>query len=221
MTGYAIELRVSQGILQPPALDPPGRLARDVDLVNNGLTFSGRPGRRTVFGARSGIRHALAQDRASITFGSQSDLVRHWIVAIRLKVDRDWTWDGLQALEIYRDGNPVGTMEARAFGHDTIGRLGRSTPSASRTNSFRGEFYSVGVHPASMANSSLSAFGSELCSSTVKKSMRYYLVAARRKRSRTRRRPLPVQPESTSYGDQGPGWFDQRTWVFHEKRPAL
>ena len=113
LTGFVKQMRAAQGILQPPALDPPLRLARDLDLNCNQLTFSARAGRRTLFGAGQGIRHALAPDRASITFSSQSDLVRHWIVAIRLKLDRDWTWDGLaeQGIGIYREGNLVGTMD--------------------------------------------------------------------------------------------------------------
>jgi hypothetical protein len=87
-------------------------LAHDLGLECDHLTFSAPRGRRTLFGAGKGIHHALAPDRASITFGSQSDLVRHWIIAIRLKLERDWTWDGLadQGLEIYRDGNLAGTV---------------------------------------------------------------------------------------------------------------
>lgn len=102
--------------LQP---DPPpgsnhaaGRLAEQLGLSNSGLTFSGKRGKRTVFGCAGPLRHTLAPDLSSITFASASDLIRQWIVAIRLRLNRDWTWDALDAVsfEIERDGVVVGTV---------------------------------------------------------------------------------------------------------------
>jgi hypothetical protein len=112
-TGFVRELRQAQGIVQPPALNAPQRLARDLDLENDQLSMWAKPGRRTLFGASTAIRHILAPDHASITFSAQSDLIRHWIIAIRVQLDRDWTWDGLleRGITIFRDGNPVGTVD--------------------------------------------------------------------------------------------------------------
>jgi hypothetical protein len=112
-TGFIQELRQQQGVFQPPALNAPQRLARDLDLENEQLGMWARPGRRTLFGASSAIRHTLAPDHASITFSAQSDLIHHWIVAIRVELDRDWTWEGLieRGVVVLRDGKPVGTID--------------------------------------------------------------------------------------------------------------
>ena len=54
--------------------------------------LSANAGQRTVFGCSSALRHTLNPDAASITFSSKSDLTRHWIVVVRLTLDRDWSW---------------------------------------------------------------------------------------------------------------------------------
>jgi hypothetical protein len=108
--------------LQPDP--PPGpsnagaRLAQQLGLVNTGLTFTGHRGRRTVFGCAGALRHTLAPDRSAITFAAASDLVRQWIIAIHVQLDRDWTWDALAqtSFEIERDGQVIGAIEmARAI----------------------------------------------------------------------------------------------------------
>jgi hypothetical protein len=88
-------------------------LARQLALEVSGLTFAGKAGRRTVFGCSSALRHALAPDAASITFGAKSDLTLRWIIAVRVQLDRDWTWEGLATpgFEIVRKGyGRVGTI---------------------------------------------------------------------------------------------------------------
>lgn len=103
--GIFLQPDVSPGMpaipLPPPApgerrREPPGdlaeRLAHHLDLPLAGLTFSSHPGRRTVYGASAALRHTLAPDAAAITWSTKSDLERHWIVPIRLTLDRDWTW---------------------------------------------------------------------------------------------------------------------------------
>ena len=103
--------------LQPDP--PPGpsnaaaRLAQQLGLVNTGLTFTARRGRRIVFGCAGALRHTLTPDRSAITFAAASDLIRQWIIAIRVQLDRDWTWDALAqtSLEIERDGRVIGTIE--------------------------------------------------------------------------------------------------------------
>lgn len=88
------------------------RLAHQLGLARSGLTLSARGGRRLVIGAARGLRHTLNPDRSSITFATKDDLTRHWLVCIRLTLDRDWTWDALApvAFEVRRDGALVGEI---------------------------------------------------------------------------------------------------------------
>ncbi|WP_345408484.1 hypothetical protein [Nonomuraea salmonea] len=62
-----------------------------------------------MFGCSAALRHTLAPDSSAITFAAKADLTRRWIVAIRLTLRRDWTWDALdpQGLEIIRDDTEV------------------------------------------------------------------------------------------------------------------
>ena len=70
-------------------------LASALNLPLTGQTITAPPGRRILFGAQSTLRHTLPQDRSSITFSTQKDLINHWIVVQHLILDRDWTWRGL------------------------------------------------------------------------------------------------------------------------------
>ncbi|KAI9770029.1 MAG: hypothetical protein M1839_003293 [Geoglossum umbratile] len=83
------------------------RFATALNIRNDGLTFRAQPGRRVVFACSSALHYVLGPDRASITFSSQSDLALHWITAIRLIIDRDWSWDGIpeNGISIQRDQN--------------------------------------------------------------------------------------------------------------------
>jgi hypothetical protein len=96
--------------------NPIGRLADELQLAVNGLCIRGRQGRRTVFGASGAMRHILAPDNSSVTFASNTDLTLHWIIALRLTVDRDWTWSGLAptGVSIQCDGIEVGRIETRS-----------------------------------------------------------------------------------------------------------
>jgi hypothetical protein len=53
--------------------------------------------------------HVLGPDRASVTFVSQAALALHWIVAIRLTLKRDWTWDGFppDGIKVTRDERTI------------------------------------------------------------------------------------------------------------------
>ena len=73
----------------------PQRLANELDLQVDGLTLSGRAGQRLVFGASPALRHTLSGDHSAITFAALTELLNHWVVALRVSIDRDWTWDGL------------------------------------------------------------------------------------------------------------------------------
>jgi hypothetical protein len=103
--------------------NPIGRLAAELQLNVNGLVLRGRPGRRTVFGASGKLRHILAPDNSSVTFASNTDLSLHWIVALRVSIDRDWTWGRLSpsGITIERDGAVVGQVEPRfTADHDAV-----------------------------------------------------------------------------------------------------
>ncbi len=81
--------------LNTPASTPLQLLASALSLPLTGQTLSAPPGQRILFGAQSTLRHTLPQDRSTITFSTQKDLINHWIVVQRLTIDRDWTWRGL------------------------------------------------------------------------------------------------------------------------------
>jgi hypothetical protein len=84
-----------QGTLTAPAQNPLQLLASALNLQLSGQTLTAPPGQRILFGAQNTLRHTLPQDRSTITFSTQKDLINHWIVVQRLTLDRDWTWSGL------------------------------------------------------------------------------------------------------------------------------
>ncbi len=83
------------GIMLQPAPDMVQRLAAHLGLAANGLTLGARPGERVVFGASGALRHTLSGDRGAIAFAGDGELLGHWLAAIQIEIDRDWTWDGL------------------------------------------------------------------------------------------------------------------------------
>jgi hypothetical protein len=93
--------------LTPPqtTTDPAQLLAQQLSIAASGLTLTGLPGQRIVFGSSLSLRHTLSGDHSSIAFAAQSELLSKWIIAIILELNRDWTWDGLAdaSLEIVRE----------------------------------------------------------------------------------------------------------------------
>jgi len=93
------------------------RLAQALDLDVQGLTYSGLPGQRIVFGCSGAVRHIFAPDRSAVTFAAKADLIGHWLVVVQLRLTRDWTWDGLDepGFEIFREMSGtrevVGTLD--------------------------------------------------------------------------------------------------------------
>jgi hypothetical protein len=71
-------------------------LAKQLNLESSGMTLTADKGQRVQFGVSNRIRHTLAPENSSVTFSSKGDLNNHWLCAIRLDLDRDWTWDALQ-----------------------------------------------------------------------------------------------------------------------------
>ncbi|WP_426611293.1 hypothetical protein [Bradyrhizobium sp. McL0616] len=101
-----------------PGSDAAARLAQQLDLDVKELTFSGRPGSRTVVAASRFLRHTLSGDHNAITLASREELAHQWIVAIRFDLARDWTWDGLadEGIAVERDDTgkgPIGSLELR------------------------------------------------------------------------------------------------------------
>ena len=98
-----------------------GRLASALDLDPTDVGLRAHPGHRVIFGCSALLRHLLGPDGASLTFGSLGDLTLTWLVAIRLELDRDWSWDGLDHLRIDRDGVEVGRIEPTgSVGHEAL-----------------------------------------------------------------------------------------------------
>ncbi|HSB92393.1 MAG TPA: hypothetical protein VLC28_04715, partial [Flavitalea sp.] len=87
-----VEKRV-QDKKTPTLLD---RLSQSIGCSSIGMSLIGNRGERWQFGCNRHIRNTLAPDSTSVTIGSQSDLVNHWLVPITLLMDRDWSWDGLK-----------------------------------------------------------------------------------------------------------------------------
>lgn len=89
------------------------RLADQLELDVKGMTLVGKPGERVAFACSRRIRHTLAPDASSLTLAAREDLVNHWVVGMTLRLDRDWTWDGLRhiGLQVFREGS--GALGAR------------------------------------------------------------------------------------------------------------
>jgi hypothetical protein len=120
-----------------PGSNIPQLLGQQLGVAQNGLTLTGQPGQRTVFGASGALRHTVTADGGSITFSNQTELLGHWIVAITLPLERDWTWDGfaqpaaaqpgqaltsaVPSLAVSRDGSPIGAITVpRAIAASTL-----------------------------------------------------------------------------------------------------
>jgi hypothetical protein len=101
------------------------QLAEELGVMANGNALSTPPGTRTVFGASLALRALISADGETLTFGSTSELLRHWIVAIVLDLERDWTWDGLTnaGFTILRGGPTDGEAAAKAVGAVTVPRV--------------------------------------------------------------------------------------------------
>ena len=72
------------------------RLAQQLDLECKGLTLISKNGERLVFWCSNFIRHSMAPDNSSITFDNKSELNGQWLVCMDFKLNRDWSWDGLE-----------------------------------------------------------------------------------------------------------------------------
>jgi hypothetical protein len=82
---------------RPPNVDAPplvAQLAEQLGVTANGGSLAAPPGTRVVFGASRALRTQISADGETLTFGAVDELLRFWIVAIVVDLERDWTWDG-------------------------------------------------------------------------------------------------------------------------------
>lgn len=83
---------------RPPGVDAPplvSQLAEQLGVTANGDSLASPPGTHIVFGASRALKTQVSADGETLTFGAVDDLLRFWIVAVVLDLERDWTWDGL------------------------------------------------------------------------------------------------------------------------------
>lgn len=98
---YVVDGKILTLLLGKDKDKPPDmiqRLAQQLGVESKGLTLVGKKGERVQFGCSQRIRHTLSPDNASITFAGKGDLTNHWLCAVTLEIERDWTWDALQDL---------------------------------------------------------------------------------------------------------------------------
>jgi hypothetical protein len=107
------------------------RLARQLRLESRALTLSAGAGRRVVFGASATVGHHLSPDHSTITFTSETEITSQWLMAVPLRLARDWTWDALtdEGLQVFRsiDGGAaerVGIISPRKTLSETAVRRG-------------------------------------------------------------------------------------------------
>jgi hypothetical protein len=135
------------------------RLANQLGVNNKGFTLVGQRGKQVQFGCSRAIRHSLSPDSSNITFSTKSDLLNHWIVAISLVLDRDWTWDAVKPdsflvqriMKFKADGPITGAETPENVGYI---RLGNAANINSLTNPDRSQMdliYLDAVEPKPLA----------------------------------------------------------------------
>ena len=128
-----------------PGTNLPQLLAQQLGLNQQALTFTGASGLRTVFGASGTLRHNISGDGSSLTIANQTELLGHWIVALVLDIERDWTWDGLKKpapgqkqsplpqFEFVRDGQKLGVVTLPRVVSPSVTANSSQPPDRSRT----------------------------------------------------------------------------------------
>jgi hypothetical protein len=102
------------------------RLARQLDLECKESTLLARNGERVQFWCSNMARHTMAPDNSSLTFANKKELEGHWFVCTNLRVERDWTWDGLETSSVIvqrrrRWGSDGEELDKKTY--ETIGDL--------------------------------------------------------------------------------------------------
>jgi hypothetical protein len=96
------------------------RLAGQLDVVAKELTLTSENGERLQFWCSNMLRHSMAPDNSSITFANKNELHDHWLVCTTLFIDRDWSWDSLDASSFHikrkrKMGADAGTLAAKLY----------------------------------------------------------------------------------------------------------
>jgi hypothetical protein len=91
-TSNLIASMAVSGLKGTAPLDVAGRLAQALGLNVTGLSYTGQPGQRVVFGCSSALRHSLSPEHGTLTFGAKMELCQHWLIAVTLRLARDWSW---------------------------------------------------------------------------------------------------------------------------------
>lgn len=96
------------------------RLAAALDLDHHDAALIAKPGQRVVFGCCKEIRHSLSPEHGSITISSKADIINQWIPAVKITINRDWSWSGFsqKCFTIRRNGQVVGTIEDKRVAND-------------------------------------------------------------------------------------------------------
>ncbi|HEY6922171.1 MAG TPA: hypothetical protein VI653_01790, partial [Steroidobacteraceae bacterium] len=108
------------------------RLAQALSLTVTGLTYSGPPNERVIFGCSSALRHSLSPEHGALTFAAKTELCRHWLVVLKLRLARDWSWGLLTpvSFEVRNSANKVvGTLDVTGAISNTV----RQNPDRSTT----------------------------------------------------------------------------------------
>jgi len=101
------------------------RLGNQLDVAINDLTLTSQNGERLAFWCSNHLRHSMAPDNSSITFSNKNELQDHWLVVTTLYINRDWTWDSL-------DASSFDILRKRRMGRD-------ATPISGKTYEFIGD----------------------------------------------------------------------------------
>ena len=101
------------------AQSPIARLAAALNLGHKDTALRALPGTRVMFGTHSSLNAVVGPDGASVRFATQAEVTERWLVAVVVSIERDWTWDGLKAMRIERDGQIAGRVDWRqSAGHE-------------------------------------------------------------------------------------------------------
>jgi hypothetical protein len=76
------------------------RLAKQLNLECKGSTLFAGNGERVQFWCSNMASHTMAPDNSSLTFANKRELEGHWFVCTNLRLERDWTWDGLETSSV-------------------------------------------------------------------------------------------------------------------------
>jgi hypothetical protein len=107
------------------------RLAKQLNLECKGSTLFAGNGERVQFWCSNMASHTMAPDNSSLTFANKRELEGHWFVCTNLRLERDWTWDGLETKSVMvqrrrrwgRDVEKIGDKKYEIIGDLDIRRI--------------------------------------------------------------------------------------------------